>query len=255
MGLAIITGASSGIGHEFAVQLDANIDIDEMWLIGRDINHLKECSAQLTTANKLFSIDLTNEKSLKIIEEKLQTKSVTYLVNSAGFGANGEFSELDLNNQLNMIELNCTALVELTHLVLPSLVKGGAIINISSIAGFSPLGAFAIYGATKAFVNSFSVALTAELKDSGRRVITVTPGSVDTNFQKRSRGTSNRKKKMFAKKSSTKDVVTKALKDLNSKRVYSTYGTTAILARVVRKLAAPFFIAKLAFTKIYPSDK
>jgi short-subunit dehydrogenase len=254
MGVAIITGASSGIGREFAIQLDKRESVDELWLIGRDADRLNETAARLSKSSRIFAINLSDGPQLKIVGDEFKKNNVEFLVNSAGFGLNGDFTELNMENQLDMIDLNCRAIVDLTHRVLPFIKKGGAVINISSIAGFSPLGAFAIYGATKSFLNSFSIALTAELKVEGMRVLTVTPGSVDTNFSKRSRGNSGREKKMFSNKATANDIVTKALKDLDRGRVISAFGTTAKLSRVARKLLSPFFVAKLAYTKIYPKN-
>jgi short-subunit dehydrogenase len=249
--IAIITGASSGIGKEFAIQLDKISSIDKFILISRHLEDLELVSELLSKETILLPIDLSEKNSINIINSYLINNDVSYLVNSAGFGKNGDFITLNLNDQLNMINLNCRAIVELTHLVIPFMNSTSSIINISSIAGFAPLGSFAIYGATKAFLNSFSVALKAELKHIGINILTVTPGSVDTNFQRRSRGNSGIKKKLFSKKSSAEAVVTKALVDLKKRRTFSTFSLTAITTRVLRKLISPLSGSRLAYHKIY----
>ena len=251
MTIAIITGASSGIGREFAIQLDKENSFDRFLLIGRDLLALEGLKSTLTKNATIISSDITANCSISKIVDIINNREVKYLINSAGFGRNGDFNELSLLEQLNMIDLNCRAVIELTHSVIPLMKSGASIINISSIAGFSPLGSFAIYGATKSFLNSFSVALRSELIPQNIKVLTVTPGSVDTNFQKRSRGDSDIKKKMFSKKSSAEMVVKRALKDLDKNRTFSTYGSTSTLARLLRKYISPLALSRLAYYKIY----
>lgn len=254
MDIAIVTGASSGIGAEFAKQLATTQSLDEIWLIARNKEKLQAVATTLPVATRIFTIPLDDRSAYSSLIAALREVQplVASLVNSAGFGKNGDFAEIPLNVQLQMIDVNCRAVVQLTQEVLPYMQKGSHIYNISSISGFAPLGAFAIYSATKAFVNSFSVAMKAELKEMGIKVITVTPGSVNTNFQNISRGKSNRQKKMFAKKSSAYDVVDRALKDGQRDRTFSLFGKTAIAARLLRRIIPHKFLASLSYTKIYP---
>lgn len=254
MNIAIVTGASSGIGKEFVKQLSADSSLDEIWMIARDFNRLSEASQQISTTTRLFSIALNDCNAYTdLVSALAQSKpTVSVLVNSAGFGKNGDFSEIDIQDQMEMVDLNCRAVVQMTQIVLPFMSEGSTIYNISSISGFAPLGAFAVYGASKAFVNSFSLALRAELKKEKITVLTVTPGSVETNFQNISRGKSKREKKLFAKKSSAADVVKRALIDGRKGRVYSLFGKTANLARLLRRILPHRFVAKLSHTKIYP---
>lgn len=256
MGIAIITGATSGIGEEFAIQLDKVNSIDEFWLIGRNRDKLNDLKNQLKTPVKLFSLDLTIQQNFDTIMSSLEQEKpiVEVLVNSAGFGLNGDFCELSLNEQLSMVDLNVKAVMSLTHISVPFMKQGSRIINISSIAGEAPLGAFAVYGASKSFLTHFSVALAVELKEKGISITTVLPGSVDTNFQKRSRGNSNRKKKLFAKKSTPQEVVEKAIKDSEKGKLYSVFGLTAKFAILFSKIVTKRFSADLAYNKIYSKE-
>lgn len=254
MKIAIVTGASSGIGAEFARQLANSHSLDSIWLIARNTEKLQTVSSELSVPSRIFTISLDERDAysplLQILLEEKPTIEV--LVNSAGFGKNGDFSEISLDAQLQMIDINCRAVVQMTQEVVPYMHNNSIVYNISSISGFAPLGAFAIYGATKAFVNSFSIALKAELQKKGIRVLTVAPGSVNTNFQNISRGSSNRKKKMFAKKSSPKDVVKRALDDGSRNSTFSLFGSTANAARFLRRFIPHKFLASLSYTKIYP---
>ncbi len=254
MGIAVITGASSGIGKEFAVQLDQSGVYDELWLIARSEDKMRLLSKSLTTSCKILTLDLENETNIDSLEDELNRSNsvVDICVNSAGFGLNGDFRELDCNEQLTMIDLNCRSIVQLTHIITPFMQNGSHYINISSSAGAAPLGAFALYGASKSFVTSFSYGVAAELEELGIGMTIVTPGSVDTEFQKRSRGKSNRKKKLFSKKSTANDIVTEALKDMKRNRLISAYGFSAKLSLFLGRVLSHSFIANLAYTKIYP---
>ncbi len=254
MKIAIVTGASSGIGKEFAFQIDRQRNCDEIWLIARREDRLREMAAQMTTATRLLVLDLEHNDSILAIESLLESNNYEILsvVNAAGFGLNGDFCELNRREQLQMIDLNCRAVVSLTHTVIPFMKKGSRFYNISSIAGAAPLGAFALYGASKSFLTSFSVGIASEISELGIGMTIVTPGSVDTEFQQRSRGKNGRKKKMFASKATACEVVTQAFLDGKRGKLFSIYGTTARLGLLVGKILTPFQSARLAYTKIYP---
>ncbi len=132
MGIAIITGASSGIGKEFAIQLDRQGTLDELWLIARSEDKMNVIADSLKTKCKVLSLDLENETAIDSLEEELkQSRSVVDLcINSAGFGLNGDFRELDCSEQLNMIDLNCRSVVQVSHIVIPFMESGSHFINI-----------------------------------------------------------------------------------------------------------------------------
>ena len=196
--IAIITGASSGMGKEFAVQVAQKYDFDEIWIIARRLENL-ELLAKEINQTKNFEIvrpvqlDLGTmegvyelQKLLKDENEKLvQVESginIGLLVNNAGFGSYGPFEETSVKTEMQMVELNCTSLTGLCGIALDFMKNESVIINTSSLAAFMPLGNFAVYAATKAYVLSFSTALAAELKDRGIKVHALCPGSVSTEF-------------------------------------------------------------------------
>lgn len=185
MNIIIITGASSGIGLEFAVKMDSAFhNIDEFWLVARREDRLKETAKLLSHRTRLFPMDITDSAQLDILEDTVieQNAAVRMLINCAGFGLLGEFSEQDMDAALGMIRLNCMALTELTHRMLPYMRKKSRIIQLASSAAFLPQPDFAVYAATKSYVLSFSRALRRELKPFGIWVTSVCPGPVDTPF-------------------------------------------------------------------------
>ncbi len=190
MATALVTGASSGLGEEFARQL-AKQKYD-LILVARREDRLKavadEASRLGAAKVKVIATDLTGHESAAALHRQVTGAGIEvgYLVNNAGFGTRGRFDNLPLEREIEEIGLNVTALVALTRLFLPPMVakKSGTIINVSSVGGFSPVPFMATYGATKAFVLSFSEALAEELKDAGVTVMALCPGATRTEFQK-----------------------------------------------------------------------
>ena len=196
--IAIITGASSGMGKEFAVQVAQKYDFDEIWIIARRLENLKQIADEINETKhfetvKPVQLDLGSmdgvyslEKILKEENEKLvKVESgikIGLLINNAGFGTYGPFNETPVKEEMQMVELNCTSLTGICGIALPFLKKDSVIINTSSLAAFMPLGNFSVYAATKAYVLNFSIALSAELKDKGIKVHALCPGSVSTEF-------------------------------------------------------------------------
>lgn len=185
---AVITGASSGLGKEFACGF-ARRGISSI-LVARSEERLNELSGELrshySTDSAVLPLDLTDPTSRRTLVEFCTTNSfkIGYLVNSAGYGSFGLFPKLDLKHEIQMTELNSVALQELCYSFAKMFLKNkkGTIINIASTAAFQPIPYMATYAATKAFVLSFSLALRKELHDTGVNVIAVCPGPVDTNF-------------------------------------------------------------------------
>lgn len=185
MNIILITGASSGIGREFAEQLDEGFsNIDEFWLISRREEELKETAKYLQHRTRILPMDITDSGELDKLEDTLIEKNATIriLVNCAGYGLMGAFCEQSRNSMLGMIRLNCEALTELTHRMIPYMKPGSRIIQMASSAAFLPQPDFAVYAATKSYVLSFSRALGEELKPMGIYVTSVCPGPVDTPF-------------------------------------------------------------------------
>ncbi|MBO6177187.1 MAG: SDR family NAD(P)-dependent oxidoreductase [Treponema sp.] len=194
--IIIVTGASSGMGTCFAAEL-AEEQPDELWLVARRNDRLEALKKEIELKHsgvkvKPVALDISGKKGafeIKALleeENKIHEKEggicIKVLVNNAGFGTYGEFADTDTEREMDMIELNCTSLTGITGFALPYMKKGSRIINTASLASFLPLGNFAVYGASKAFVLSFSVALRAELKHREISVTALCPGPVSTEF-------------------------------------------------------------------------
>ncbi|MFN8015318.1 MAG: SDR family oxidoreductase [Acidimicrobiia bacterium] len=199
----LITGASSGIGEALA-QKAASRKYD-LVLVARRKDNLDQLAADLIEKYNVevetIQADLTKcDDVAKIISRLEQDENaVSMLINNAGFGSSGPFIELDISNELNEIDLNVKTLVELTHCAANQMVKRGygTIVNIASIAGYTPMAGNAVYGATKAFVISFSHALREELSSSGVNVMAVCPGLTVSEFHERSRWFGAKKQKKY----------------------------------------------------------
>lgn len=185
MNIAIITGASSGLGNEFARQLDKVLGhTDEIWLLARRKELLEELAESLQTKTRAIALDLTDNRALRHFEEVLAIRNprITVLVNCAGIGSHGAFCQQHRKDIDAMIQLNIVALTNMTRICLPYMKKGSKLIQFSSGAAFVPQAAFAVYAASKAYVYSFSRALARELASRGIVVTAVCPGPVNTPF-------------------------------------------------------------------------
>ena len=185
MNVIVITGASSGIGREFALQMDPFFtNIDEFWLVARSEDKLEETAELLGHRSRVIPMDITDSRRLDALEDMLieHNAVVRMLINCAGFGLMGDFSEQPAENALSMIRLNCEALTEMTHRMIPYMRRNSRILQLASSAAFLPQPYFAVYAATKSYVLSFSRALNEELKPMGITVTSVCPGPVDTPF-------------------------------------------------------------------------
>lgn len=186
MNIVIITGASSGLGVEFALQLD-NVfqkNIDEIWMIARRKKEMLEVAQYLEHTTRILDMDVTDEKQMERFQNLLHDEKpvIRMLVNCAGYGIMGEFSASNIGEELGMIDVNCKALTRMTYLCIPYMRKNSRIIQIASSAAFLPQPNFAVYAATKSYVYSFSRALNQELRPKEIHVTAVCPGPVDTPF-------------------------------------------------------------------------
>lgn len=184
--IALITGASSGMGREFVLALDRQGSYDELWLIARRRERLEALQEKVRATVRAFPLDLGLSSSLEELMQTLATEKpdIRVLVNASGYGRFGAFTALPLEDQLNMIDLNVKALVAVTYLALPYMKSGSCVYELDSLSAFQPVPYINVYGATKAFVLSFSRALNVELKKQGRgiHVMAVCPGWVRTEF-------------------------------------------------------------------------
>lgn len=239
MNIAIITGASSGMGREAARQIDSiyTNGISEIWLVARRSNRLKELADSLTHKTRILPFDLTDEKDLEEFELSLSLiqPKIKLLVNAAGYGIVGPFSASSCKEQTGMIRLNCEALTRVTHICLEYLKKGGRIVNFASSAAFVPQIDFSVYAATKSYVLSFSRSLNEELRPLNISVTAVCPGPVETEFFKiaEKNGSNFNFKKHFM--ANEKAVVNKALADAYRRRTLSIYSVSMQLFSVLTK--------------------
>src|SRR5829696_695135 len=188
MKVTLITGASSGIGEAFARRLAA--EGRNLLLVARSEEKLRDLSDELQREYKVsanfVAIDLIDFEADERLfgETEKHGLEVDFLINNAGFGSGGDFATLDLEKELEIINLNISALVALTHRYLKPMRerKSGTIINVSSAAGFQPLPFMATYAATKAFVTSFTEAIAEENRPFGIQILALCPGSTKTNF-------------------------------------------------------------------------
>jgi uncharacterized protein len=199
---ALVTGASAGLGTEIARLFAA--DKHDLVLVARRRDRLEQLAGELEKAHGTrvlaLSDDLRDPGAPERIAADLAKRGleVEFLVNNAGFGANGAFAEIDGARQIGMIHVNVTALVHLTRLLLPPMLerKSGRILNVGSTAGFQPGPFMAVYYASKAFVNSFTEALSFELRETGVTVTLCCPGATATEF---SQVAGNDKSRLFKK--------------------------------------------------------
>ncbi len=184
MKIAVITGASSGMGRDFVRQLDAADTYDEIWVIARRRDRLESLAADIRAPLRILALDLTKQESIEEYKAALAEcqPTVSVLVNGSGFGRFGAFKDYPMADYYTMVDLNVSALVAITYATLPYMTRGGEIYQMGSLSSFQPVPYINVYGATKAFVLSFSRALNQELRGTGIRVMAVCPGWVRTEF-------------------------------------------------------------------------
>ena len=238
MKIAIVTGASSGMGREFIRQIANRFKgLDEIWAIARREERLEELKEEILVPLRPFSIDLTDHRELMELQTALEEErpDVKWLVNGAGFGKIGPVGEVSLYDETGMIRLNCEALCAVTHMVLPYLSGNSRVMNFASAAAFLPQPRFAIYAATKSFVLRCSRALDVVLNPRGIFVTAVCPGPVKTEFFDIAETTGKialYKRLMMA---APDKVVRTALRDSMMGRSVSVYGTTMKAFRILAK--------------------
>jgi short-subunit dehydrogenase len=245
----LITGASSGMGAAFAEHLAA-LGAD-LLLVARSAGVLEEMAVRLgerygITARPMPT-DLADPASRGELATQLESTRVDLLVNNAGVGSHGLFAELALEREIGQVELNCVAVVELARIVLPGMLERGrgGIVNVASTAAFQPTPTMSTYGATKAFVLSFSTALAEECRGSGVRVLAFCPGPVQTGFGGAT-GDSAFASAFFAKAPRPEQVVPLALLALDRGRSIAVPGAANRLGAIGTHLAPRSFLARMS---------
>ncbi len=248
MKIAMITGASSGMGRETAIQLADRFGgrLDEIWLIARRKDRLEGLEGQLPVPVRRFPVDITDRIQLEKLKMALEQyrPRIVFLVNAAGFGKIGRAGEVALEDEMGMVRLNCQALCAVTHLALPYMQKNGRILQYASSAAFLPQPGFAIYAATKAFVLSYSRALHVELKERGICVTAVCPGPVKTEFFQIAETTGTMPIYKQLAMADPKKVVKQAIRDSLMGRTVSVYGILMKLFHLLCKAVPHKWILK-----------
>ena len=227
MNIAIVTGASSGMGREFVRQLSDYVSADEIWAIARREEALEALKGETSIPVRPVRLDLLKEESFRTLETMLAEEKpcIRLLVNAAGFGKFGAYHKISAADESRMIDLNCKALVLMTRLCLPYMETGSHILQLDSLSAFQPVPYITTYGATKAFVLSYSRAMARELKGTGIRMMAMNPGWVKTEFFDHAMQTNTGEVQYFDRLYEADAVVATGLRDLyRSRKEYSVHG-------------------------------
>ena len=239
--IAIVTGASSGIGKEFFLSLnDKASEFEEIWVIARNADKLNALKETTTTPLRVFSLDLSTKEALQTIEKTLEdeTPQIAYLICASGFGRFCGVQDDERETLENMVDLNCRSIVGLTRACAPYLIKGGLVMLIASVAAFQPIPYIATYAATKAFVLNFTRALAMEMKKKGIRVMAVCPFWTKTAFFDRAIDSERDKVvKKYVAMYEPKQIVSRAIADYKKGKPVSLFGFMTKLQLLAVKIA------------------
>ena len=235
--VAVVTGASSGLGKEF-VRLLMKEKVHEIWAVARNEEKLLALKKQFGKRVRCFSLDLSEFNSIKKFQTLLETEqpAIRYLINNAGYDKFCSYGDLSIDESVNMINLNCSGVVAMGLACIPYMRRGSRIINIASQASFQPLPYQNIYASTKAFVRNYSRALNVELKEKGICVTAVCPGWIDTGLFERANIGAKKTIHNFTGMVKPIDVARKALQDAKMGRDISVYSAYVKVAHVVAKV-------------------
>ncbi len=236
--IAVVTGASSGMGRDFVKQIGEKEHFDEIWAIARRLDRLKSLGEECSVPIRPISLDLTDESSFIKYKEMLNEEKceVSLLVNCSGYGKFGRYDDIEMQDKMGMIDLNCKALVMITELTLPYMKEGSHIIELDSLSSFQPVPYIGVYGATKAFVLSYSRSLNRELKPRGIKVCAVCPGWVRTEFFERAKTKNEKAVTYYNKVWESADVVKTAIRDAYRGKDVSIHGASVRAQVLLTKL-------------------
>ena len=229
MKIAVITGASAGIGREFVRAVDQQMQFDEIWIIARRRERLEELKTNCRNTIRPLVLDLSNLDSIDEYRTLLEKEKpeLSLLINAAGCGVFGPFAEKDLQKQLSSVTLNSLALTATCHVSLPYMPKGSSIVNMGSNSAWQPVPYQTVYGASKSYVLNFSRALGRELRPRELHVMCVCPGWIKTEFQQVAHH--DEYIRYVDRWYGPEEVAEQAMKDLKKKK------TVSILGRPVRR--------------------
>lgn len=237
--IAIVTGASSGMGREFVYAIDrANglrpggaceasgfrVELDEIWVMARREDRLIQLQEECETKIRVLPVDMGGRDWFETYRTLLteQNPHIQLLVNAAGCGLFGTFTEMEMEKQLDIIDLNDRALTAMCHMSIPYMPAGSSIVNLASNSSWQPVPYINVYGASKAFVMSFSRALGVELKDQRIHVMAVAPGWIKTEFF--DHAVHDNTIKYYDRFYTARQVIDKAMKDLKKGKAVSILG-------------------------------
>ncbi len=243
--IAVVTGASSGMGREFAVRLAKEKPFDEMWVIARRTDRLEALQSEVSVPLRVISLDLTQEESIAAYAALLEAEKpeVSVLVNAGGVGLFGTFADMPLEDLYRMIDLNSKAYVGMTYVTLPYLTNGSEVYQLDSLSSFQPVPYICVYGATKAFVLSFSRALNVELKSRGIHMMAVCPGWVRTEFF--DHAVKDDTICYYNKFFTPEQVITRALRDMKKRKDVSVCGFSVRAQVLLTKLLPHRLVMKI----------
>ena len=246
MKIAIVTGASSGMGREFVRQLSAYVQVDEIWAIARRQDALEALKAEAPVPVRPVVLDLLESESFDKVRAMLEAEQpdIRLLVNAAGFGKFGAYHKTSIEEDCRMIDLNCKALLVMTRLCIPYMQPGSHILELDSLSAFQPVPYITTYGATKAFVLSYSRAMNRELKEKSIRVMAMNPGWVKTEFFRHAfQSNSDSEVQYFDRLYEAADVVKTGLHDLyRTKKDCSIHGFPVKMQVFLVKLVPHRFV-------------
>ncbi len=243
--IAIVTGASSGLGREYVRALDKR-ELDEIWVIARRRERLQALAEETATPLRILACDLTEPAVLRAIEEELAENHpiVKYLINAAGFGKIGSFSDIPTEELCSMIDLNCRAAVAITQMTLPYIPPTGRILQVCSCAAFQPIPFLNVYAASKSFLLHYTRALRSEIVSRGIHVTAVCPYWIeDTEFIAKAKNTKNSTYiQNFPFPQEREDVVRRSLRGVENNVEIVTPGLIPFLHRILAGLLPHSFM-------------
>lgn len=224
MKIAVITGASSGMGRDFVFAIDKEYELDEIWVIARREERLVELQKDCRSKIRPLALDLLKRESIYQYKALLEAEKpeVQVLINAAGFGLFGTFTEMDMDKQMDIVDLNSRALIAMCHATIPYMPKGSKLINLASNSSWQPVPYINVYGSSKAFVMNFSRALGVELKAQGIHVMAVAPGWIKTEFF--DTAVHDDTIKYYDRLYTSQEVIDQAMKDLRKGKKVSILG-------------------------------
>ena len=224
MKIAVITGASSGIGREFVYAVDRKYSFDEIWVVARRAERLEELKEKCRHSIRPVALDLAEDEGIKAYAALLEKErpEIVLLVNAAGCGVFGPFAEKELDALLHSAKLNSLSLTAMCHISLPYMKRGGSIVNMGSNSSWQPVPYQAVYGASKSYVLSLSRAIGRELRPRGVHVMCVCPGWIKTEFQQHAKH--DEYIRYVDRWYGPEEVAAQAMKDLEKKKTVSILG-------------------------------